>query len=143
MPTIDLPKELQAFMMSWLDSAGKTKKAFERLLEHLAAKNSTEFSFHARPGVSYSLRTALSRQTLRPFFSIIDIIDDPDAHWLSVCFYNGTITDPDSKGILIPQGILGEDGYCFDLEEFDETLLGYLEKRMDEAYASALQTRDL
>ena len=71
-------------------------------------------------------------------FSIIDIIDDPDARWLSVCFYNGTITDPDSKGILIPQGILGEDGYCFDLEEFDETLLCYLEKRMDEAYNSAL-----
>ncbi len=143
MPTIDLPKELQAFMVSWLDSSGKTKKAFERLLEHLAAKNDIELNFHARPGVSYSLRTTLSRQALRPFFSIIDIIDDPDARWLSVCFYNGTITDPDSKGILIPQGILGEDGYCFDLEEFDETLLCYLEKRMDEAYESALQTRDL
>ncbi len=37
-----------------------------------------------------------------------------------------------------PQGILGEDGYCFDLDEFDETLLCYLEKRMDEAYNSAL-----
>ena len=138
MSTIDLPKKLQAFMVSWLDAAGKTKKAFERLLEHLVAKNGIELSFHARPGVSYSLRTALSSQILRPFFSIIDIIDDPDARWLSVCFYNGTITDPDSKGILIPQGILGEDGYCFDLEEFDETLLCYLEKRMDEAYNSAL-----
>ena len=143
MPSVDLPEELQAFMVSWLDSSGKTKKAFELLLEHLVAKNGIELNFHARPGVSYSLRTALSRQTLRPFFSIIDIIDDPDARWLSVCFYNGTIADPDSKGTLIPQGILGEDGYCFDLEEFDETILCYLESRMDEAYASALQTRDL
>jgi len=125
-------------MVSWLDAAGKTKKAFERLLEYLVAKTALELNFHARPGVSYSLRPALSSQTLRPFFSIIDIIDDPDARWLSVCFYNGTITDPDSKGILIPQGILGEDGYCFDLEEFDETFLCYLEKRMDEAYNSAL-----
>jgi hypothetical protein len=47
------------------------------------------------------------------------------------------ITDPDDKGVLIPLGLLGEDGYCFDLEEWDEEYLHYLKTRLDEAYKKA------
>jgi hypothetical protein len=137
-PMAEPPKELTEFMASWQDTSSKTKTSFERLLKHLAAKKNIVFDFHARPGVSYSLRTALTDQSPRPFFAIIDIIDDPDNHWLSVCFYEGTISDPEEKGTLITQGILGEDGYCFDLESFEEKFLGYLEKRIDEAFQSAL-----
>ncbi len=40
----------------------------------------------------------------------------------------------EGRGERIPNGILGEDGYCFDLFENDESLLLYLEKKIDEAH---------
>jgi hypothetical protein len=46
------------------------------------------------------------------------------------------ITDPEEKGDLIPEGLLGEDGYCFDLDAWNEDDLTYLEKRLAEACAS-------
>ncbi|MFZ5563507.1 MAG: hypothetical protein ACOZBW_05595, partial [Thermodesulfobacteriota bacterium] len=71
-------------------------------------------------------------------FAVVDVIDDdPGNRWLSVCFYGETITDPDERGGLIPGGLLGEDGYCFDMDEADDALTTYLQKRMDEAYSAA------
>ena len=84
-------------MGSWQDTSSKTKSSFERLLKHLAAKNNIVFDFHSRPGISYSLRTALTDQSPRPFFAIIDIIDDPDNRWLSVCFYEWDHFRPGGK----------------------------------------------
>jgi hypothetical protein len=49
------------------------------------------------------------------------------------------ITDPEARGNLIPTGLLGEDGYCFDLEGWDEEYLRYLEVRQDEAYKAAAE----
>ena len=93
-----------------------------------------------RPGVSYSLRATHALQKKRALFLIMDIInDDPENRWLSVCFYPDMITDPEHKGNLIPLGLLGEDGYCFDLEKWDEAYLNYLEVRQDEAYNSATE----
>jgi hypothetical protein len=37
----------------------------------------------------------------------------------------------------VPEGLLGEDAVCFDLEEFDEAAIKYVEARLDEAYTSA------
>ena len=69
------------------------------------------------------------------FFFIIDIIDDdPKNRWLSVCFYKDMISDPDEMGEIIPQGLPNEDGYCFDVDQWDKKLLEYLKVRMDEAY---------
>jgi len=48
------------------------------------------------------------------------------------------IEDPEEKGDLIPGGLLGEDGYCFDLYEWDEAALSYIEGRIDQAYEKAL-----
>jgi hypothetical protein len=68
---------------------------------------------------------------------MLDVIDDdPDERWLSICFYGDMITDPEEKGDLIPEGLLGEDGYCFDLDAWNEDDLTYLEKRLAEACAS-------
>jgi hypothetical protein len=46
------------------------------------------------------------------------------------------VSDPDDEGNLVPKGILGEDGYCFDLFEFDNALIPYIEQRVDEAYSN-------
>ena len=40
------------------------------------------------------------------------------------------------EGNLVPEGILGEDGYCFDLFEYDRDLMTYIEQRIAEAYSN-------
>ena len=65
---------------------------------------------------------------------MVDIIDDdPENRWLSICFYAETITDPKEEDDIIPGGLLGEDGYCFDLFEEDNEMITYLKERMNEA----------
>jgi hypothetical protein len=69
---------------------------------------------------------------------MIDVIDDdPKARWLSVCFYGDMIQDPDEHGDFIPEGLLGADGHCFDIDEADESLLQYVRARIQEAYVRA------
>lgn len=133
---------LEAFLEEWKDTPQRIKEAFVRLRGNLANKNDLRLAFKARPGVSYSLRAAHALQKERVLFVIMDVIDDdPRIRWLSVCFYPDMITDPEERGHLIPLGLLGEDGYCFDIEEWDEEYLSYLELRQDEAYMSASEAR--
>ena len=116
------------------------KQAFLIIKTTLLNKEHTVLRFKSRPGVSHSLRAYFSgrgnRQKPPPLFALVDIIDDDPANrWLSICFYTQMITDPEEIGNLVPEGILGEDGYCFDLFEFDETLIAYVKQKLDEAYA--------
>ncbi len=70
---------------------------------------------------------------------MVDIVDDdPGKRWLSVCFYGDSVTDPEEAGNLIPGGLLGEDGYCFDLYANDPETVAYLKKRIDEAHGNAV-----
>ena len=66
----------------------------------------------------------------------MDVIEDVDGRWLSVCFYADTVSDPEERGNLVPLGLLGEDGYCFDVEEPDTVLEAYVLERIDEARGS-------
>lgn len=133
-------REMQEFLDEWEEGSLKVKKSFVRLKEHLAAKAERECTFKARPGITYSLRARHPCQKTRELFVIIDIIDDnPKNRWLSVCFYPDMISDQEERGNLIPLGLLGEDGYCFDYEEWDEEYLQYLLARLDEAHESASQ----
>jgi hypothetical protein len=129
--------EVERFLDGWEDSALKVKESFVLLKNYVADKTDLSFTFKARPGVSYSLRVKHRVQKRRELFLIMDVIDEPESRWLSICFYPDMITDPDDKGVLIPLGLLGEDGYCFDLEEWDEEYLHYLKMRLDEAYDKA------
>jgi hypothetical protein len=136
----EMLKEIHEFMESWEDSPQGTKRAFLRLQEYVARRNDVIFSFKARPGVSYSLRAYRQVQEQRRLFALVDVIDsDPLNRWLNVCFYDEMISDHEERGELIPLGLLGEDGYCFDLEEWDEVFLDYLEARLDEAHECALK----
>ncbi len=134
-----MEQDLETFLKAWKDSPQLIKEAFVRLKENLTIKKDLKFAFKARPGVSYSLRATHVLQKERALFLIMDVIDDdPKNRWLSVCFYPDMITDPEERGNLIPLGLLGEDGYCFDLEEWDEKYLRYLQARQDEAYKAAI-----
>ena len=130
-------RDVERFLDGWEDSAREVKKSFVLLKNYVADKTDLTFNFKARPGVSYSLRVKHRLQKSRELFVIMDVIDEPENRWLSICFYPDMITDPDDKGVLIPLGLLGEDGYCFDFEEWDEEYLQYLLARIDEAHENA------
>jgi hypothetical protein len=90
-----------------------------------------------RPGVSFSLRPRGVNQGEEGFFAIIDVIDDdPAERWLSVCFYGDVITDPEGRGEIIPGGLAGADGYCFDVSTDEPGMVDYLKVRCWEAWTA-------
>lgn len=130
------PGQMQEFLINWTEDPAGAKAAFLRLKAHLESMADVVVSVFARPGVTYSLRAGVEGGA-RPLFAMVDVIDDDPSHrWLSVAFYGDAITDPEALGELAPGGLLGEDGYIFDLDEGDEGQLSYLCARMDEAYAA-------
>ena len=131
-------KKLETFIDNWTETESKTKQAFIEIYEHLKTLVNTTFEFNERPKVSYSLRPRHTSQKKRSLFAMVDVIDDdPQDRWLSVCFYGEMITDPDEAGELIPEGLLGEDGYCFDLYEYDKAEIKYLKQRLSQAHENA------
>ncbi|MFO7912319.1 MAG: hypothetical protein R6V15_09185 [Desulfotignum sp.] len=130
--------ELGQFIADWKDNDTRIKQAFEELLAHVKALEKTELAFVARPNVSYSVRPRHQEQKSRALFAMVDVIDDnPKERWLSICFYGDMITDPEETGDLIPGGLLGEDGYCFDLDAYDADEIAYLKQRLTEAHGNA------
>jgi hypothetical protein len=129
------PAELDTFLQQWTSDPNGCRKVFLQFQSRIQAHSDITMDFVARPGLTYSLRAARIGQD-RPLFVLMDVIDE-DPRWLSVCFYGDMITDPEEYGDLVPEGLMGEDGYCFDLEENDPDLAEYIGKRLDEAYENA------
>lgn len=122
------------FLASWTDTSTDIKDAFVRFEKTLEKIDGVVFDFKARPGVSYSLRARHVNQKKRNLFVMIDVVDDdPDARWISMCFYGDLITDPEELGDMVPGGLLGEDGHCFDFSEGSVEMAEYLDKRLMEA----------
>jgi len=131
-------EKVQEFIDGWTDDPLGAKPIFERFYRELLEKADARVEFHERPGVTYSLRGIHEQQTDRPLFVMIDVIDDdPGQRWLSVCFYGDMAEDPDELGDLIPEGLLGADGYCFDISEPDAAIRDYVAARIQEAYEKA------
>lgn len=129
-------EEMEGFIASWQDCP--MRRTFLKFKSFLESKKGVYITFHPRPGISYSLRAKHPGQRKRQLFVMIDVIDDdPSNRWLSVCFYGDMITDPEERGNLIPGGLQGEDGYCFDIEEWDAQYLRYIKERIEEAYKNA------
>lgn len=131
-------KAIEELIADWNETASRTKQAFTEIYDHLKTLEDTTLEFNARPKISYSLRPRHNSQKTRSLFSMVDVIDDdPEERWLSVCFYGEMITDPDEAGDLIPEGLLGEDGYCFDLYEYDKDEIDYIKQRLTQAHEKA------
>ncbi|MBL0713249.1 MAG: hypothetical protein JJV98_06065 [Desulfosarcina sp.] len=129
---------LQSFIDEWSDTEEKNKQAFLRLKARLETMDQISLDFVPRPGLTYSLRGIHPNQQKRPLFVMIDVIED-SPRWLSVCFYGEMISDPEEQGDFVPEGLLGEDATCFDIEAYDKKLLDYVETRMREAHQRAVQ----
>ena len=134
-------KNLSDTLDKWTRDEMNMKDAFLRLANRFSEKNLAVLSVVPRPGISYSLRVrARAEAEEGTLITMIDIVDDdPDNRWLSVCFYGDCVTDPEEEGNLVPGGLLGEDGYCFDLYENNQNTITYLEQRIDEAYENTLK----
>ncbi len=131
-------EELNNFISGWEETESKTKQAFTEIVEYLQNTENITLDFNARPGITYSLRPKHNNQKNRALFAMIDVIDDdPEEKWLSICFYGDMISDPDEMGDIIPDGLLGDDGHCFDMYEYDTGEIEYLKNRLDDAYKSA------
>jgi len=134
--------EMAGLIDTWTEDPGNVKPAFIQLRDALSKKERAIFYFKSRPGISHSFRAYVpkSGDTDERLFVMVDIVDDdPENRWLSVCFYGDMITDPDEAGDLVPGGLLGEDGYCFDLYEYDDAVISYLEDRIGEAHRNSLK----
>ncbi len=130
---------LQSFLADWADKGGaQARRALRMILTRLDFLGDTEAEFLARPGVSHSLRVRREGQADRPLFLLVDIVgQDPASRWLSVCFYADAVKDPEELGNLVPGGLLGADGLCFDVDGADARLLEYVARRVEEAHLSA------
>lgn len=134
-------QEIESFLESWQGKSEPMRDWFRLFYQELSSMEGVTLTFVARPGVSYSIRPMHVNQTKRDTFAIVDVIDDdPSERWLSVCFYEDMITDPNERGELIPGGLSGSDGYCFDMYDNDEALGRDLLDRLKEAGAVAAQS---
>ncbi len=128
--------KLNDFMAKWEETPDRNRQAFLRLKEYLDGKEGLALEFIPRSGVSYSLRAFHDAQGKKALCVVVDVIED-DPRWLSVCFFADMITDPLEKGEMIPNGLIGEDAVCFDIEKWEENYMRYIETRLDEACRSA------
>jgi hypothetical protein len=132
-PMSDTPT-LDEFLADWEDSFAR--RSFERLRAALETMEGVNCSFNARPGVSYSLRPQKDGQE-RPLFALVDVVDDPSGRWLSVCFYAEYVTDPDELGDFVPEGLMGEDAICFDVDEDAPESADFVLGKLREAFLKA------
>jgi hypothetical protein len=131
-------EQVQQFLDGWATDALGTKPVFRFLYQRLQDQEGVRLEWVDRPGISYSLRASHENQKDRPLFVMLDVIDDdPEGRWLSVCFYGDMVSDPEELGDLIPGGLLGSDGYCFDISEGEDALKQYVGARIREAWVSA------
>ncbi|MDD3580277.1 MAG: hypothetical protein PHW74_04540 [Desulfobacca sp.] len=128
--------ELNTFIAEWQETPERNKELFLHFKEYLGQKAGVTLEFIPRPGLTYSLRAVHAAQKKRGLFVMVDVIEDTP-RWLSVCFYGEMITDPEEKGAFVPEGLLGEDAVCFDIDEWDDELIRYVKTRLDEAWQSA------
>ena len=126
--------ELETFINDWTDDPTGVKKAFLRLKSVLENLNEATVSFIPRPPATFSLRAEPKKG--RPVLTMVDVASIDGERFLSVCFYADTITDPEERGDLIPEGLLSKDGYCFDLDSDDDDAVSYVEARIFEAAAA-------
>jgi hypothetical protein len=132
----DQQQHIESLVREWPASSSAAQESFMALWQHVRNLSGATLEFHARPGVSYSLRGTCRHRAGRPLFVMIDVIDD-DPRWLSVCFYGEDVNDPEQRGDLVPGGLLGEDGLCFDIDESEPSVLPYVRQRIDEAHGAA------
>ncbi len=126
--------QIDAWLTLWDHDPLGGKKAFQAYYAYLCSLPDMLLDFRDRPSISYSLRARHKKQQADELFVLVDVVDDePEARWLSVCFYASMVTDPQGLGDFVPQGLLGGDALCLNLEDGDAEMEEYIFSRIREA----------
>lgn len=138
---MDCVSQMENILATWPILELDLRQAFIRLTDIARQRPGSEWSVVSREGVSHSFRATCAdphgRRT-RPVYLVLDvIISKNDPLFLSVCFYEDEISDPDGLGNPVPFGLYNETGYCFDVETYEDGLMRYLEDRIVEAQRNA------
>ena len=134
-----MSQNIDAFLEHWTQDKNAVKPLFLALYDCLK-KLGAELDYKERPGVSISLRAKNPRQKFRDFFVLLDIIDDePEARWLSICFYSALVSDAEERGDVVPSGLGNEDARCFDVDIENNDIRAYLIACLKEAFARAAE----
>ncbi len=129
--------QIDAWLQAWQIDPLKAKEAFVVFYTWLKEQD-VLLEFKERPGISYSLRARHTLQKDRPLFVLLDVVDDDaEERWLSVCFYADMVQDPNEMGDFVPQGLMGQDALCLNLEEDDASMCSYIQERLQEAASIA------
>lgn len=129
--TTNINAEIQNFFQQWDDASGM-KALCGSLYSHMTTFSGLRMEFVARPGVSYSIR--MLGQGAEDIAALLDVIDDdPDGRWLSLCFPDAIVTDPDEEGDQVPSGLNGKDARCFSIDAIQDATEQYMKDRLTEA----------
>ncbi len=131
-----MSREYADFLQAWTEDPNRAKPLFVALHDCVLGLGATP-AYKYRPGVSFSLRAA-NPQSSRELFTLVDVIDDdPEARWLSVCFFADLVSDPEERGDVVPGGLMQKDARCFDVDGADDDIREYLIARLREAFLLA------
>ena len=133
-------QEFNELFNEWPENQQPLKDVFQDLVVTALTKPGARGELVSRPGVSYSFRASVDSgpNRNRPLFFLVDVVVSTAEPWfLSACFYEDEVSDPEERGDAIPEGLFKETGYCFDVEEPDDDLQAYIKIRMDEAFRVA------
>ncbi len=136
---ITTPEFIELFN-AWPENQQPLQEVFKDLIGIALAKPGVKGELISRPGVSHSFRASAhgGPDRNRPLFFLVDVVVSAAEPWfLSACFYEDEVSDPEERGDAIPEGLFNETGYCFDVEEADDDLQAYIKIRMDEAFRAA------
>jgi len=133
-----MSQSLEDFIAAWKEDPKGVKPGLASYMKAVSSLPGARIDFVSRPGVSHSLRVTRDGLKNRPLFALADVVEDADGRFLSICFYEDWVSDPDERGEMIPSGLLGEDARCFDYETPDEDLLDYALERLREAFSASI-----
>ncbi len=129
---------IDKWLTSWDSDPLGGKGAFEAYYDYLKNLPEVFLEFHKRPSISFSLRARHKAQAEDSLFVLIDVVDDePEARWLSICFFANMVKDPEGLGDLVPQGLMDSDALCLNLEDADAEMEAYILQRIYEAHDKA------
>jgi len=140
---MNFQKQLAVLISSWPEDQDGLRHAFQALVEFIQAQPDTGLSLVSREDVSHSVRAEALKPAPgrnRPLYSMLDVVTPRQGPWfLSICFFEDEISDPEELGDAIPGGLYNETGYCFDLDDHDPAQVAYLKERLAEARAASNQ----
>lgn len=135
-------RDLLAYLDAWTHDPRRVKPLFAAMATAMSGCGAS-LELVVRQGITASLRASFPgpKGGSRPLFALADVVEDPEGRFLSVCFYDDEVSDPEERGQSVPRGLLNEDARCFDIDEPDPEILPYLTARLAEAVDAGAQKK--